>query len=159
MNEAEAFESEVALIDLFGRKCDGGCLLNLTLGGEGVSGATIHDAAYRALLSKKMKGNRYGKANKGWQGHLGNQFRTGILHSDEAKNKISESLAGNKYRLGIPHTEETREHLSEVLSGRPKSEQTRRRMLASWTPERRAKQAEWKRRLEEEKFLRTVAWG
>lgn len=39
LNETEAFESEIALIELFGRKDLGtGCLRNRTNGGEGVSG-------------------------------------------------------------------------------------------------------------------------
>jgi hypothetical protein len=39
LNEAEAFESEIALIELFGRKDNGtGVLRNMTDGGEGVRG-------------------------------------------------------------------------------------------------------------------------
>ena len=38
LSEAEAFKHECYMIKIFGRKCDGGILYNLTVGGEGTSG-------------------------------------------------------------------------------------------------------------------------
>lgn len=40
LNEKEAFESEIAMIELFGRKCYGGILLNVEPGGRAPSRAT-----------------------------------------------------------------------------------------------------------------------
>jgi hypothetical protein len=37
-SEGEALELEIQTIDFYGRRCDGGCLVNETCGGEGVSG-------------------------------------------------------------------------------------------------------------------------
>ena len=55
LSEAEAFESEIALIDLFGRKdIKTGCLRNVTNGGEGVGGRK-HPPDEIA----KMKGRKY----------------------------------------------------------------------------------------------------
>jgi hypothetical protein len=54
LNEAEAIESEIALIDLFGRKDLGtGCLRNFTHGGDGVSGLRHSDDAKRRMSVAK----------------------------------------------------------------------------------------------------------
>src|ERR1039458_3516873 len=55
LNEAEAFESEVAMIDLFGRKDLGtGCLWNFTNGGDGQSNPS------QAARKKMAAGGRIG---------------------------------------------------------------------------------------------------
>ena len=59
-NEADAFESEMALIDLFGRKDLGtGCLRNLTIGGEGNSGYK-HSATAKKHMAEHRIGNKNG---------------------------------------------------------------------------------------------------
>lgn len=43
--------------------------------------------------------------------------RYGVL-TEEGKNKISKSLMGNNFRTGIPHTQETIEHFKEIRAGK-----------------------------------------
>jgi hypothetical protein len=63
-NEAEAFESEIALIDLFGRKDLGlGTLHNFTNGGEGTSGYKV-SADARKMMGRAQKGNKNSVAYK-----------------------------------------------------------------------------------------------
>jgi len=80
-NEAEAFESEVAIIALFGRKDLGtGCLRNLTDGGEGAAGHQISETTrqkmsqatrgrvlsveHRQRLSQALKGREFSASHK-----------------------------------------------------------------------------------------------
>jgi hypothetical protein len=80
ITEAEAFDLEIKLIAQFGLRWDGGCLLNCTYGGEGVSGHRHSDATrakiaakrklqappsaeQRKALSKRVKGNKYAVGN------------------------------------------------------------------------------------------------
>lgn len=43
--------------------------------------------------------------------------RYGVL-TEEGKNKISKSLIGNNFRTGIPHTQGTIEHFKEIRAGK-----------------------------------------
>jgi len=80
-SEADAFESEIALIDLFGRKDLGtGCLRNFTNGGEGSSGRKPTD----------------GERQKNSEAQKGNQHHLGFLHSDETKLRMSHAARGRK---------------------------------------------------------------
>lgn len=99
-SEADAFESERALISLFGR-VPNGLLRNLTDGGEGPAGL-IH----RADSIQRMRTNRRGKA-------LGNKNAAGTTQSQESNLSRSEKLKGRvifaetrekirKARLGVP---------------------------------------------------------
>ena len=101
VTESEAFEMEVALISLLGRKDLGtGILRNRTDGGEGVSGAVISTET-----RKKMARARKGKPR-----------------TEETKRKLSEA------RKGKPLSEETRRRMSETRKNQPPSEKTRKRL-------------------------------
>lgn len=93
LSEAEAFESETALIDLFGRRDLGtGCLHNFTNGGEGLVGLRHADAAKRRMsVAKKGKpGHAQSDATKRAlrESHLGRQITW--------RDKISATLTGRK---------------------------------------------------------------
>jgi hypothetical protein len=97
-DEAEAFESEIALIDLFGRKDLGtGCLLNQTSGGEGVP-HQFYSAELREKLRRAAQKSRppLSAAHKEKLRIL----RTGTKLSQNHKEKISASLIGNQYARG-----------------------------------------------------------
>src|SRR4029077_11347726 len=101
-SEAEAFASEIALIELFGRKDLGtGCLINLTDGGEGPAGHRFSEEAKR---------------------------RMSVIHSNpsaEFRAKISATLTGR------PLAEETKAKMSKVRRGRIKSAAWRAKISAA----------------------------
>jgi len=99
LSEKRAFEWEKLYISMFNRKN----LVNLTDGGEGMSGFKFTDQQ-KQKLSDSHKGQK---------------------HSEERKQKISNS---NKGRIV---TEETREKLSQSNKGRIVTEETRKKMSDS----------------------------
>lgn len=108
VSEADAFETEVALIWYYGRKDHGvGCLRNLTDGGEGVSG---NDKP--KTLEHRLK---IGKAHKGMKRsaetciNIGNALRGKHIHTEEWKKHHSEVLKGRKRP---PRSKEWKERLS-----------------------------------------------
>lgn len=106
LNEAEAFESEVALIDLFGRKDLGtGCLRNFTDGGDGASGYRHTPEALQKMSDLK-------------KGKPSNQ-PVGYHHSDEVRKRLSAAHKG-KPRLWSRHplSEAHKRKLSEARMGK-----------------------------------------
>ena len=78
--EKEAFVKEKLEIDFYGRRDIGtGCLTNMTDGGEGSCGSR-HSEEFKAELSIRMAGNKFGRGNK-----------KGIKFSDETKAKMRAS--------------------------------------------------------------------
>ena len=113
-SEADAFETEVALIWYYGRKDLGtGCLRNLTDGGENPP-------------------KRYGKRSEETRKRI-SLSRKGIVHSEEHKEKIRTTLKA----YVVP--KEVREKMLAALRckmvGRPKyiSEETRMKISATLT--------------------------
>ena len=87
LTEKEAFKHEIYMIAVFGRKCDGGILLNKSIGGQGVSGVVRSDEN-RKKISEAHKGKSL---------------------SEEHRKKISQSIAGKKHPLyGKFHSQEAR---------------------------------------------------
>lgn len=106
LSQEEAFELEIKYIAEYGRKSDGGILINLTEGGQGAK----HNEETRKKLSIS---------------HLGKKA------SEETKRKMSEIRKGKKMPQGTgqkaaqtriangtnKHTDETKKKLSESLKG------------------------------------------
>lgn len=90
LSESEAFEIEVAFIKAIGRKASGGPLVNLTDGGEGISGHR-HSEQVRAGLSLRM---------------MGKKIRLGFKASDETR-ALQRSLKLGR-RLNPEHIEKLR---------------------------------------------------
>ena len=113
----EAKDHEILLISCL--KDMGIKLVNLTDGGEGLSGVIFSDE-HKQKLS---------------QSRIGNQWAKGQKWSNESKMRISES---NKRRKGIPtgkaqfagkhHTEAHKEYMRQKMKGRVFSEETRLKM-------------------------------
>lgn len=80
-SEADAFETEVALVWYYGRKDLGlGCLRNLSDGGEGPAGRPCTDSAKELIrLSLKAQG-------------ITPPSRANVPHKDSIKKKISASM-------------------------------------------------------------------
>lgn len=103
LSQQEAYDFEIKYIKEYGRKCDGGILINLTEGGEG--------AKHNEETRKKMS-----------------MIKTGIKASEETKRKMSEMRKGKKMPIGSgkkaaqtrlakgnnKHTDETKRKISEI---------------------------------------------
>ena len=109
VSETEAFEMEVALISLLGRKDLGtGILRNKTDGGEGVSGWVPSEETKRKMSEKaigrvptEQARKRMSEARKGQKVSEETKRRVGEaskgrIHSEEARQKMSEAKKGNK---------------------------------------------------------------
>ena len=106
LSQEEAYELEIKYIAEYGRKCDGGILINLTEGGQGAK----HNEETRKKLSF---------------------IKTGLKASEETKRKMSETRKGKKMPEGTgqkarqtriangtdKHSEETKKKLSDSLKG------------------------------------------
>jgi group I intron endonuclease len=106
LSQREAFDLEVFYIKFYGKKCDGGILINLTDGGEGAR----HNEETRKKISlmqlgrkasdetkRKMSESRRGRKNspesmqKAWRTRIENGNNK---HSEETKRKLSENHKG-----------------------------------------------------------------
>ena len=111
----QAWECEIELIAFWGRKCDGGTLLNVSTGGAGGTsgvpspwkGKTQPEELKREQ-SLRMKGRYTGDKNPMW----------GKTHTPEARVRISKggaSRCGEDNGMhGRKHSEETRRKMSET---------------------------------------------
>ena len=97
LSESEAFRHEEYMISVFGRKLDGGILINLSTGGGGSSGFKMTDAQKQSI-SDALKGNQYSKSRKT------------ITRDVECRRKISEANMGNSNALGCKHPPRSLEH-------------------------------------------------
>jgi hypothetical protein len=97
----EACEKEKEFISIYKRKCDGGILCNITLGGEGVYGLK-HSEEAKQLMSIQRKGR---------------------VQSEEAINKRSEKLKGiNNPNYGKQIPDYQKEIIASAQRGRTKSD-------------------------------------
>ncbi|MBC8427376.1 MAG: hypothetical protein H8D97_00645 [Proteobacteria bacterium] len=110
LTEQRAFEVEIESISFYGRKINGGCLTNLTDGGDGPSGH-IHSDEHKRKISNSMKGIIRTKE------HTENlrQLQLGKIIPEETKKKISNTSISKGSNKGInngffgkTHSDETK---------------------------------------------------
>lgn len=174
VNEAEAFESEIALIELFGRKDLGtGCLRNLTDGGENPPKGCLKGRHLSKEHKKKLSTAHLGKPNWKLRGQKRSvetihrmskprshswrlsdetkQNMTAVAVRREAKKKEQGLHCGQVF--GYRHTDEAKKKMSAAKKGKPSwnlgrspSDETR----AIWSLQRKGKLWSTARRLRHE---------
>lgn len=104
LNEEESFIIEKDLIKQIGRSCNKkGNLVNLTDGGDGISGY-VHSSKAKKKMSKEHKGEK--------------NYMFGKHHSKETKKKIGQALKGRKSpMLGRHQSEEARKKIGQAHKG------------------------------------------
>ena len=122
-SEAEALSTEVDIIAVLRRANHP--LVNLTNGGDGVSGY-VQSIETRAKLFAANKGRVLSAEHRAniSAAHMGRVF------SAERKQNISQALTGRK---SAPFTDEAKRNMSLALTGRPVSEATKQKLSASLT--------------------------
>jgi hypothetical protein len=129
-NEAEAFESEIALIYLFGRKDLGtGCLVNHTNGGENppsAKGRKRSESFIQKMRERKPTIQTLESREKNRQAHIGRK------HTKASKEKQSASL---KKTLSHPDIRKKYQHYGETnhFFGRRHTTETKAKISATKT--------------------------
>ena len=139
LTNEDACELEKQYIKEFGRSDNGGILVNMTDGGDGVIGSIpwnkgkkmdetwtvgrVLSDETKEKISKANKGRKQGPAwNKGISPseetlekmRLRIPWNKGLKHSEETRKKLSESAKNRKNRKGFKHTDETKRKISET---------------------------------------------
>ncbi len=112
LTEEQAFSLEDKLIKKYGRKSDGGILINMLLGPRGKSGRVFsHTEESKRKMSESRKGKMPSENTKKKMSES-QKLRWENYDSAERDKKISESLKGR------PQPEERRKKMSEAAKGR-----------------------------------------
>jgi hypothetical protein len=120
LDEEDAYQHEVYMIAIFGRKDLGtGILYNKTNGGEGNRGLLMSEETKRKM-SEKRKNKPLHKNFIKAAIEYNEKFNRGVPKSEECKRKISESLKGRFIKednpfYGKKHTEESINKMKEKL--------------------------------------------
>lgn len=127
LNEQEAFRRERELIAFYGR----GNLCNLTDGGEGTSGVKLGPDHKAALMSACRRFHLGRKRTPEWGAKI-SAAKKGNSRAASGKLKGRKLSAETKAKISVAH----------MGLSHPHTDTSREKMRSSWTPERRAEQAE-----------------
>jgi hypothetical protein len=117
-DEQEALLWERFLIELFGKRRNGGLLANLTDGGEGTSGFKLAPELVKRLAdARRGKPKRFPVSEETCR-RLSASLKGHAVSSDTRK-KISERQTGTQRARGHVVSQECRDRIAEKLKGRP----------------------------------------
>lgn len=134
LTESEAHKKEMELIQQYGRRNNNtGILINLTEGGEGISGYK-HTESTKCIISNKLSGRTLSETHK----TAISKSNMGRIVSEEEKNNMSKRMKSvwrrQEYRNHIKEkikstwTEERKQKFSERVKGKPLAVQTRNKI-------------------------------
>jgi len=127
LSETEAFDLEIKMIKIIGRKdINLGPLLNLTDGGEGKDNPSSETRKKLSIVHKNISNETRKRMIVSHTGKPSGML--GKHHSEETKRKFSLARLGNKHSLGYKHTEYSKNLMSKSRKGVPKSEETKQKM-------------------------------
>tara|TARA_E500000318_G_C3445099_1_gene166604 strand:+ start:106 stop:624 length:519 start_codon:yes stop_codon:yes gene_type:complete len=113
LTEEDAFKHEVYMIDILGRKSQGGILENIHRGGKQPPVFVAHSEQTKT----KMRQRRHSEETKRKIG-----IKSKAKMTEQEKQKLSDLWKGR------PLEEETKRKISQSMKGKPKSEETKRKM-------------------------------
>ena len=113
LTEEQAFAKEVELIALYGRRVNGGCLTNATLGGEGPAGYR-HTREARTAMSEAKRGKTLAQETR---------EKISMAGKNRDPKSIARVAAKNK---GKTRTGETRKKMSEAKRGTTHSDERKK---------------------------------
>lgn len=113
LTEEDAFKHEVYMIDILGRKSQGGILENIHRGGKQPPVFVAHSEQTKS----KMRQRRHSEETKRKIG-----IKSKAKMTEQEKQKLSDLWKGR------PLEEETKRKISQSMKGKPKSEETKRKM-------------------------------
>lgn len=123
MSEEQAFNKEVELIKLYGRRQHGGSLVNLTNGGDGVSGKIWSDHE-RMIMAKRISGENNVSKRPDVRKKLSERF---IGDKNPMKNPENSAKVSAK-NTGKKASEETKRKMSDAHKGKTFSDESRKKM-------------------------------
>jgi len=161
-SEEQALSDEIHQIAQL--RAEGFCLVNLTEGGDGISGYR-HTDDHKTALSNRFKGRRFGpgyvrtaetlrklsESNKGRkptaeQCEKQSIRMKGTKLSASAVEKLRLANLGNKHTLGYKHTVESKAKISAAAKGCKRSDETKAKISAAakriWADRKLNKQKE-----------------
>lgn len=113
LTEEDAFKHEVYMIDILGRKSQGGILENIHRGGKQPPVFVAHSEQTKS----KMRQRRHSEETKRKIG-----IKSKAKMTEQEKQKLSDLWKGR------PLEEETKRKISQSMKDKPKSEETKRKM-------------------------------
>jgi hypothetical protein len=157
----QAIEIEKQYIGKYGLRSEGGLLVNLTYGGQGMSGFKMSQESKAKIgihqvgrVKSEEEKNKLRIANKGKRRSDEVRQRLSVAHtgkrvSEEAKEKIRQSKLGcnnpnygkKTWRYGIPMSEEEKRKLSEARKGIKQSEDRKEKSIEALVKAREAQKA------------------
>lgn len=139
LSESEAHAEEIKLIALHGRASDGGCLTNVTTGGEGVAGYRPSPETIEKVAKKKrgvpLTAEHREKISRALIGRkMPPDAVKRIANANRGKKRTKEQIINSSRALkGVKRSEETKLKMSAARRGQSKSaEHTEAIMFAHW---------------------------
>ena len=120
----KAIDKEIEFISLYGRiDLNKGTLVNMTDGGEGLSGFKFSPETIQ-----KLKLMNIGKILSDETKKKISNSKKGQTQSEEFKTNMSKRVTGNKYRLNKKHTEYSKLKMSNKRKGKKHTEETKEKL-------------------------------